>query len=122
MKTARENILIEGLDDSVDLGGVHQYVVQEDPSLSLSEVQDNTLEIIRSLVDDGLVELGSMSGKGGHFVTWETSLDESMQEIHDVYVNHFDDRGLWIWYCWLNLTSKGEQIAESLEQKYAEIR
>jgi hypothetical protein len=107
MKTARENILIEGLDDSVDLGRVHHHVVREDPSLSLSEVQNNTLEIIRSLVSDGLVELGSMSGKGGYFVTGETSLDDSMKEIHDVYVNQFDDSGLWSWYCWLNLTAKG---------------
>jgi hypothetical protein len=122
MKTARENILIEGFDDSVDLGGVHQYVARENPSASLSDVQSKTLEVIRSLVDDGLVELGSMSGNGGCFVTWETSLDESMKEIHDVYVNHFDDSGLWSWYCWLNLTAKGEQAAESLERKYAEVR
>jgi hypothetical protein len=122
MKTARENILIEGLDDSVDLGGVHQYVARENPSASLSDVQSKTLEIIRSLVDDGLIELGSMSGEGGYFVTWDTPLNESMKEIHDIYVNHFDDDGLWSWYCWLNLTAKGEQVAESLQRKYAEVR
>jgi hypothetical protein len=122
MKTARENILIEGLDDSVDLGGVHQYVAHENPSASLSDVQSKTLEIIRALVDDGLVELGSMSGEGGLFVTWDTTLDESMNEIRDVYVNHFDDRALWVWDCWLNLTAKGRQVAESVERKYAEVR
>jgi hypothetical protein len=122
MKEARENILIEGLDDSVDLGGVHQYVARENPSASLLDVQSKALEIIRSLVDDGLVELGSMSGEGGRFVTWETSLDESMKEIHDVYVTRFGDDGLWSWYCWLNLTGKGKQVAESVEQKYTEVR
>jgi hypothetical protein len=122
MKTARENILIEGLDDSVDMGRVHYHAVQENPSASLSDVQSKTLEMIRSLVDDGLVELGSMSGEGGYFVTWDTPLDESMKEIHDVYVNDFGDRALWVWDCWLNLTAKGKQVAEALERKYAEIR
>jgi hypothetical protein len=73
-------------------------------------------------VSDELFELGDLSGKVGHFVAWKTSLDESMKEIHDVYVNHFDDKLNWTIYCWLNLTAKGEQVAEALERKYAEVR
>jgi hypothetical protein len=122
MKTARENILIEGSDDSVDLGRIHYHAVRENPSASLSDVQSKTLEIIRALADDELVEIGSMSGEGGRFVTWDTPLDESMKEIHDVYINDFHDRALWVWYCWLSLTAKGEQVAEALERKYAEVR
>jgi hypothetical protein len=121
MKTARENILIYGLIDWVNLGGVHSYALQEDRSASLSEVQQKTLDTIRSLVSDGLVELGDLAGEDGSFVAWNTQLDESMKEIHDIYVNHFDDSLTWTIYCWLNLTGKGEQVAESLEQKYAKV-
>jgi hypothetical protein len=53
--------------------------------------------------------------------TARENIDESMKEIHDVYVNHFDDRALWVWDCWLNLTAQGEQVAESLERKYAKV-
>jgi hypothetical protein len=122
MKTARENILIEGIDDWVSLSGVHSYVLQENRTAPPSEVQQKTLETIRSLVSDGLVELGDLAGEDGSFVAWNTPLDESMKEIHDIYVNHFDDKLNWTIYCWLNLTAKGEQIAESLERKYAEAR
>jgi hypothetical protein len=121
MKTARENILIHGLIDWVNLGGVHSYVLQEDRSASPSEVQQKTLDTIRSLVSDGLVELGDLAGEDGSFVAWNTQLDESMKEIHDIYVNHFDDKLTWTIYCWLNLTGKGEQVAESLERKYAKV-
>jgi hypothetical protein len=122
MKTVRENILIEGIDDWVSLSGVHSYVLQEKRTAPPSEVQQKTLETIRALVSDGLVELGDLAGEDGRFVAWETSLDESMKEIHDIYVNHFDDKLTWTIYCWLSLTAKGKQVAESLERKYEEVR
>ncbi|MBS4728859.1 hypothetical protein MSM1_11100 [Mycobacterium sp. SM1] len=81
-------------------------------------MQKKTLETIRSLVEGGLFTLGSMSGEGGRFVAWDTPLDESIKEIHDVYVNQFDDRPQWVWYCWLDLTDKGRQIAQSFYDKY----
>lgn len=93
---------------------VHQYVAQQNPSAPLSEVQNKTLEMIRSLVNEGLCELGAMSGKNGRFVAWNVSLDESMGIIYDAYVTHFDDRDMRHWYCWLNLTDKGERIAHPL--------
>lgn len=114
MKTARESILVHGLIDWVDLARVHSDILQENPSAPLSDVQKKTLETIRSLVSEGLFELGDLSGEGGRFVAWDTPLDESMKELYNVYVTHFDDRLTWTIYCWLNLTDKGEQIARLL--------
>jgi hypothetical protein len=122
MKTAREKILIQGLIDWVDLGRIHWHVSQEDRSASPLEVQQKTLDTIHALVSDGLFELGDLSGEGGSFVAWDAPLDESMKRIYDLYVKHFDDNSLWIWECWLNLTAKGEHVAESVERKYAEAR
>jgi len=119
MKTARELTLLHGLIDWVDLGRIHWHVLEEDPSAALSDVQNKTLETIRSLVSDRLFELGDLSGKRDtRFVGWDTPLDESIKRIHDIYVTHFDDRGLWTVFCWLNLTDKGEQIARALEEKH----
>jgi hypothetical protein len=117
MNSARELTLLQGLIDWVDLGRVHWHVTEENPSAPLSDVQNKTLETIRFLVSGGLFELGDLSGEGGCFAAWETSLDESMKEIYDVYVNHFDDKLTWTVYCWLNLTDKGEQVARPLQKK-----
>lgn len=114
MRTAREKILIQGLIDWVDLARIHWHVTQENPSAPPSEVQQKTLGTIRSLVADGLFELGDLSGEDGRFAAWETPLDESMKRIYDLYVKHFDNNSLWIWECWLNLTDKGEQVAQPL--------
>jgi len=56
------------------------------------QVQRETLETIRSLVSDGLFELGDLSGEGGSFVAWSGSLDESIQKISDVYVANMTTR------------------------------
>jgi len=117
MRSTRENILIHGLIDWVDLARVHSDILQENPSVPLSEVQKKTLETIRTLVSEGLFELGDLSGEGGRFVAWEAPLDESMREIYDVYVTHFNDKLTWTVYCWLNLTEKGEQIAKPLLER-----
>jgi hypothetical protein len=114
MRTAREKILIQGTIDWVSLAHVHSDVLQENRTVPSSEVQQKTLDTIRSLVADGLFELGELSGEGGRFVAWNTPLDESMKRIYDLYVKHFDNNSLWIWECWLNLTDKGEQVAQPL--------
>jgi hypothetical protein len=98
----------------VSLAHVHSDVFQEDRTASPPEVQQKALDAIRSLVSDGLFELGDLSGKDGSFVAWDTPLDESMKRIYDLYVKHFDNNSLWIWECWLNLTDKGERIAQPL--------
>ncbi|GFG73270.1 hypothetical protein MBOT_06350 [Mycobacterium botniense] len=74
-------------------------------------MRQETLLTIRSLVRDGLVELGDLLGEGGRFVVWNTPPDESIQRIYDLYATHFDDQLWWPWECWLNLTEKGEKIA-----------
>ena len=85
-------------------------------SASVTEVQFETLETIRSLVSDDLLALGDLSGEGG-----SGSLDESIQRISDVYVAHYDDKPAWVWFAWMELTDKGERVAGHLK-KAPEIR
>jgi hypothetical protein len=54
-------------------------------------IQDKTLDLIRSLVSDGMFEVGDLMGEGGRFVAWKTPLNESIQRIRDVYVTKFED-------------------------------
>lgn len=115
MKSAREEVLLRGLIDWVALERVHRRVAREHPGEPLSVIQDKTLDLIRSLVSDGLFEVGDLSGEGGRFVAWNTPLDESIQRIRDVYVPKFGDESAWWFCCWLDLTDKGQQVAEAIE-------
>jgi hypothetical protein len=112
----RSGLLVQGLGKPVDLNAVDWHVRHRNPSASPSEIQDDTLEIIRDVVSDGLFRLGSVSDKGGRFFAWKRSLDHSMHKISHVYVKHYDDPKRWMFSAWLALTAKGRELAECLEE------
>jgi hypothetical protein len=117
MSTAREKvceeILLDGLVDSVNLAGVHSHVKQQYPSASVQELLDETLKSIRSLVNDGLMEVGYLGGNS-QFVPEPP--DQWMREIYNAYITHHQDRLGWAFSFWLNLTAKGRQAALSTER------
>jgi hypothetical protein len=129
---AREEVLLDGFVDWINFNQVHSQVAQHYRSASLSEVQNETLGLIRSLVSEGLFELGDRSGQDGRFTAWDEPLDVSMQRIFDAYVTHFDNRPGWVWCCWLNesdkgqqlvlSTDKGRQLAREVDERLREIR
>lgn len=113
--TARESALLRGLVDWVALDHIHWDVAQENQGSPLTVVQTKTLELIRSLVDEGLAELGDLASQDGAFTPWNSSLDESIERIRNVYVAHFHDENVWPWYAWLNLTEEGDRVAQEIE-------
>jgi hypothetical protein len=123
----RHGLLLDALGDPVDLNGVDWHVRQQNPSATPAEVQDETLEVIRSLVTDGLFRLGSevvlgkhlggVASEGERFVAWSHPLDRSLHKISQVYVKHYDDPERWMYSAFLELTDKGEQVARSLERE-----
>lgn len=109
----RQNVLIEGLQDSVSLGEVHQgFLHYAGEGSSVPEVQKQTLGLVRELVGDGLADLGTPNR--GRFDAWNLPLDDAMARIEDAYVTHFDDRWGWVTSAWLRLTDKGEKLALEL--------
>lgn len=131
MTTLREKVcrglLLDALGDPLDLNAVDWHVRQQNPSASRSEIQNETLEVMRSLVSDGLFRLGGAKVLGPHpggvategerFVSWDQSLDHSMHKITHVYLKHYDDPERWMYSAWLQLTDKGEELARSIEDK-----
>lgn len=59
--SARDEVLLRGLIDWVALSSVHGAVEQENSGEPLAVVQDKVLDLIRSLVVDGLFELGDLA-------------------------------------------------------------
>jgi hypothetical protein len=121
MTTAREKIGIglarDAIGKPVDLNGVDWHVRQQNPSASPSEVQNETLDVIRFLVSGGYFRLGSVSDDDDRFVPWTHSLDHSMERISHVYVKHYDDPEKWMFAAWMQLTDKGDELAEAREQR-----
>jgi hypothetical protein len=115
--TPRESALLRGLVDWVALDRIHWDVAQANRGAPMSVVQTRTLELIRSLVNEGLFELGDLSGPQGQFAAWDSPIDESINRIQDVYVANFEAQNVWPWYCWLNLTEKGTRLAQQIKSK-----
>jgi hypothetical protein len=93
--SARDGVLLRSLIDWVPLSQVHGIVEEEIPGEPLATVQDKVLELIRRLVVEGLLELGDLAIYDHRFGAWDAPLDESIQQIRDVYVNQFDDDPEW---------------------------
>jgi hypothetical protein len=81
MLTTREKILFEGLTDWVKLEQVHEYVAFEDLSASLAEVQRRTLELVRSMAEEGVIALGNLIERGARFKDWDIPFDEAIARI-----------------------------------------
>lgn len=114
-KWVREGVLIEGLQDAVALGEVHNLFAHygAESQRPISQVQQLTLHLIRELVEDGLTLLGTPDRRG-NFNAWDLPLDDAMAKIEDAYMTHFTDRRGWTNVVWLNLTDDGESVASEL--------
>jgi hypothetical protein len=111
----RDNLLLKGLGKPLALNAVDWKVKKQNPCATPSEVRNETLELVRYLVDEGLFRLGDVHVH--RFFTWKRPLDRSMDKISHRYVDHYDDPERWMFSAWLKLTNKGEQLAQSLEAK-----
>lgn len=116
-KEVREELLLGALGGALPLTAVDSSVTQRNRSASVTELQNETLVTIRSLVSEGLFVLGDLSGENGRLVAWNAPLDESIQKISDAYVAHYDDPPAWVWSAWMELTDKGERAARALQEK-----
>jgi len=74
-----------------------------------------TLDLIRSLVNDGLLELGDLATDEGRFSPWTDKLDVSIERIRHVYVSIFEEENVWPWHMWLKLAETGEKVARETE-------
>lgn len=115
--TPREEILIRALVDWVALDRIHWHVAEANRGAPIAVVQSETLSLIRSLVEEELFEVGDLSGDGGRFAAWNTSIDDSIARIRGAYVNNFEDQNTWPWVCWLDLTDAGTAVAQAVESR-----
>jgi hypothetical protein len=100
----RQEVLHDAIIEFANMAGVDSRVRQHMPSASSHEWQREAVAVIRSLVEEGLVETGYI-GQDDEFVG--EPLAKTLAVIADKYVGHYDEPSQWMWCAWLKLTDKG---------------
>jgi hypothetical protein len=114
----RDDILAGGHDDWVSMAEVRGCISRGRLADSASERQQLTLQTIRSLLQDGLVEVGDIPAPGDPgFLVWPGTLDEVMESPTERIVGRYDDPDSWEYATWLNLTAKGQQASADIVRK-----
>jgi hypothetical protein len=116
----RTKLLTSGLSDWIPLIEVNTAVTQYGRAETLSEQQRLALQTIRSLLEDGLVQIGDLPGPDGKFPAWDLTINAAMERVYDRFIHHYADPEIWEFSIWLGLTESGKRLAENLSSGGAE--
>jgi hypothetical protein len=109
----RAELLISGLSDWVSLAEAQQIISHFQLADTDSERQDLVLRTIRSLLNDGLMQIGELPGPDGKFPAWEP-IDVAMDRLRERFVGHYAEPTSWDHSIWLGLTETGRPAAKAL--------
>jgi hypothetical protein len=113
LERLRAELLISGLSDWVSLAEVQQVISHFQLADTDKERQDLTLRTIRSLLEDGLMQIGELPGPDGTFPAWEP-VELAIDRLHERFVGHYAERTSWDYSIWLGLTEAGRPVANAL--------
>jgi hypothetical protein len=105
--------LIEGLDDWVPLVTIYFVAQRSNPGVGSDRLCEIVMETVRDLLDDGLVEAGTVTATSGY-----TPLRESTAAVLDRIRAAFNSDGdpeMWGYTVWLKNTAAGETLANRAE-------
>lgn len=105
LKACIEDVLDRGLDDWIDITEVASVAKTVGGAVTDAELQALSIEIIRNVLREGLMEAGDVTTDGFH--RWGLSPNEALQRIeHD-----WGALGRWPYIgdiCWLSNTEEGD--------------
>jgi hypothetical protein len=110
----RSQLLRDALGDALPMGHVTSLIAHDHLAETVPGQQELALRAIRSLLEDGLMEIGDSTGEVGTFVAWDLSVDAAMERVHDRYIGHYDDPPMRVSNFWLGLTDSGRHLAEAM--------
>lgn len=110
--TLRSDILAMGRDGFVSMADVQGQVSRGQLADSVADCQRLIVDTVRSLLEDGFVELGvAPNPSDPEFKKWPGSVDEVMTRFIERFVTHHENRMGWEYAIWFNLTPTGGQAA-----------
>jgi hypothetical protein len=111
----RMEILTSALYDWVPLIEVKSLIGRYGLAETVTARQDLALITIRSLLEDGLMQIGELPYPGEKFPAWDLPIDVIMERLYDCFVRQHADPDLWHFRYWLGLTEAGKRLAQELE-------
>ena len=121
--TLRDEILAGGHDDWVSMAELRGCISRGRLADAASERQQLMLKTIRSLLQDGLIEVGDIPAPGDPgFLVWPGTLEDVMDGLTERIVGRSDDPDSWEYATWLNLTPKGQQASGDVIRKRSDRR
>jgi hypothetical protein len=116
--TLRADILAMGHDDFVSTADVQACICGGLLAELSTEHQQLVVDTVRSLLEDGLAEVGDIPGRNDPgFKPWPGTLDEVMTQFIGRFAGRYDDQLQWQYTIWLNLTAKGQQASNAIVGK-----
>jgi hypothetical protein len=106
LKELFDELLVHGNDDWVDASEVVSIIItiEEIPHTEKEKIRLLTFELIRKVVEEGYMVIGSVQ-KGG-FKKWGFSMEESLQKVERDWKELGNNPGLGQ-ICWLCNTEEG---------------
>ena len=106
----RDCILRSGHRDFVSMADVQACIFEGKLNDFSAEHKQLVIDTIRSLLEDGLVEVGVIPGRNDPgFKPWPGTAEEVMTQFIERFIRHHDDRLQWQYSIWLNVTAKGRK-------------
>jgi len=113
----RAELLVSGLYDYVPLAEVESVIAGNNMAHTIPARQELALQTIRSLLEDGLMLIGTLPRPGEAFAGWDLSIDAAMDRVYDLFVGQYQDRTSWDLKIWLALTPAGKRLAGELSNQ-----
>ena len=106
----RYKVLLEGTDDWVPIGYLLRLVAVD--AAGPDEARERAVSVVRSLLHEGLVEVGEVPADGP-FAAWSGTTEEIAarveRELRADMEGCSEQAG---WCCWLSNTPAGDEMAE----------
>jgi hypothetical protein len=113
-----DDLLVRGCDDWVDACEVASVAIEVGGAKAESDIRELSLELIRNVVQQGLMELGDVDVAGEWeskegFRKWDLPIQESVNRVEREWNALGRNPTLWE-VCWLQITDKGRERGEQL--------
>ena len=115
--SAKEFLLIEGEDDFVELRLVAEHVADLLRTSDLERIRDRTLAVIRQLLNEHLIVVGTLDPVSGELLVWECSSDEAVERIDHEWRAIGRKPGLYEVACFRD-TPSGQQVGADLKRQF----
>lgn len=118
LNSIKESMLLVGLSDYMHLGDPIFRITGGFPlKKPLPEgVREQSLQIIKELLAEGLIEAGSLVNRDPRFEPWNLSPRETIIRIEEKW-DELDPTEIANFIVWFRLTPSGQKVAEEIQRQ-----